>query len=125
MKALGFWQNLVFRAGGVMVVAGAVLSITGGVIAFWLFAAGALCFSAMQMAARYEGRNLVVKRLRRQQLAGALFLLLSAAAMGMQVFRIGYFGHNEWVICLLVSCVYEVYTAFRIPAELEKEKSRG
>jgi hypothetical protein len=30
--------------------------------------------------------------------------------------------HNEWILCLLVGCLCELYTAFRIPQELEKEK---
>ena len=30
--------------------------------------------------------------------------------------------HNEWILCLLVGCIFELYTAFRIPQELEKEQ---
>ena len=30
--------------------------------------------------------------------------------------------HNEWVLCLSVAAVFQLYTAFRIPSELEKEK---
>jgi hypothetical protein len=29
---------------------------------------------------------------------------------------------NEWIVCLAVAAVLELYTAFRIPQELEKEK---
>jgi hypothetical protein len=30
--------------------------------------------------------------------------------------------HNEWILGLTVAAVLELYTAFRIPQELEKEK---
>ena len=30
--------------------------------------------------------------------------------------------HNEWVLCLTIAAILELYTAFRIPSELEKEK---
>jgi hypothetical protein len=29
---------------------------------------------------------------------------------------------NEWIVCLSIAAVLELYTAFRIPQELEKEK---
>lgn len=28
---------------------------------------------------------------------------------------------NEWIVCLSIAAVLELYTAFRIPQELEKE----
>ena len=44
--------------------------------------------------------------------------------MIMQVGRFGFARRNEWVICLAVGCVLELYTAFRIPAELAKEEKK-
>ncbi len=44
--------------------------------------------------------------------------------MAMRIFDFGFARGQEWVVCLAVACVLELYTAFRIPAELEKEKSR-
>jgi hypothetical protein len=41
--------------------------------------------------------------------------------MAMQTFRFGFALRNEWVVALTVGCVLELYTAFRIPAELKKE----
>ena len=29
--------------------------------------------------------------------------------------------HNEWILCMLVGCLMQLYTAFRIPQEMEKE----
>jgi putative membrane protein len=124
MSPYGFWQNLLFRASALMILVGAACCITGRLFAFWLFAAGGIVFSIVRMMSRYNGHAIAVKRLHRQQLVGTLFLLLSVAAMGMQTFRLGWFEHNEWMVFLLIFCVYEVYTAFRIPVELEKEKAK-
>jgi hypothetical protein len=64
---------------------------------------------------RYEGHNFILKRLRRQQILGALALMAAGAMMILM-------HHNEWIVCLTVAAVLELYTAFRIPQELEKEK---
>ena len=73
------------------------------------------------MLQRYEGRNFIIRRLRRQQLLGALALLVTACLMITQTFHVGFAQRNEWVVSLAVACVLELYTAFRIPSELEKE----
>ena len=31
---------------------------------------------------------------------------------------------NEWVVCLTIAAVLEMYTVFRIPQEEEKEKNK-
>ena len=64
---------------------------------------------------RYEGKNLIVRRLRRQQILGAVLLVFAGVLMFVT-------KHNEWVLCLTVAAILELYTAFRIPSELEKEK---
>ena len=86
-----------------------------------MYTAGACCFSVIQFMAGYEGKNWIVRRLRRQQLLGALFLLVTAVAMSMNTFHYGFAQRNEWMFTLCVGCVFQLYTAFRIPAELEKE----
>jgi hypothetical protein len=53
---------------------------------------------------------------------GALALLVTACLMIMQVCQVGFARRNEWVVALAIACVLELYTAFRIPAELKKEE---
>jgi hypothetical protein len=31
--------------------------------------------------------------------------------------------HNEWIVALTIATVFELYTAYRIPAELKKEET--
>lgn len=121
MKELNKWQVAIQAVGAILVLVGSVVYITQWKGAFYLFATGVICFTSMQWMAGYDGCNLVVRRLRRQQLIGALCMLLSAVAMGMQTFRMGGTQSNEWIVCLTIAAVLELYTVFRIPAELEKE----
>lgn len=123
MKKLTPWQNALYMGGAGLLLLGAATYITGWRLSFYIYTAGACSFAAMQMLAAYEGRNLVLLRLRRQQLFGAVCLLLTACAMAMQTFGFGFARRNEWVVCLTVACVLELYTAFRIPSEWEKEQS--
>lgn len=125
MKELNVWQQVLYMSGAVLLLVGAATYATGWAPAFYVYVVGACLFAAMQMLASYDGRNIVLLRLRRQQLFGALCLLLAGGAMAMQTFRFGFARRNEWLACLTVACVLELYTAFRIPAEWEKERRGG
>ena len=109
-------QQTIYILGGILLVAGAALYITRWAWVPYMYTIGAFMFGAMQMLDRYTGRNLVLRRLRRQQLLGAIALMLT----GVLMFTC---KHNEWIMCLLVGCLVELYTAFRIPQEYEKENS--
>ncbi len=88
----------------------------------YVFAVGALLFGSVQLADRYEGTNLIIRRLRRQQALGAILLLVTAALMLCSHFSIAPFRGHEWGITLLIAAVLEVYTVFRIGHEEEKEQ---
>ena len=74
----------------------------------------------MQMLARYEGSNFTVRRLRRQQLLGAILLLVTAGLLLMKAYATGPLRGDEWKLTLTIAAVLEVYTAFRLPAALKK-----
>lgn len=125
MRTLSPLENLLYAVGGLLVVAGAALPIVCGNMgwAFGIFASGTALFVTMQLRERYEGSNFVVRRLRRQQLAGATMLVATAVLMLMRWQQIAPFRADEWKIALAIAAVFEVYTAFRIPAELKKESA--
>lgn len=102
-------------AGALLILVGAGSYVTGWMLSPYLYTAGAVLFAIPQLMARYEGKNIVIRRLRRQQIFGALLLMLTSVCM----FTL---HRNEWIVCLSVAAFLELYTAFRIPAELEKEK---
>lgn len=107
--------NIISMAGAVLLLAGAVLQITRWELAPYLYTLGAVMFGYVQvMGNRYDGRNFIIKRLRRQQIFGAVALVFT----GVLMFTM---KRNEWIVCLSIAAVLELYTAFRIPQELEKE----
>ena len=107
--------TIIQMVGAVLLLVGAMLQITRWELSPILYTVGAVMFAYVQVMSRYDGKNLIVRRLRRQQILGAVLLVF--AGVLMLVTR-----HNEWVLCLSVAAVLQLYTAFRIPSELEKEK---
>ena len=81
MKQLTRTQNIIFLCGAVLMVLGAGISITGWTPAPYIYAVGALAFASMQMAQRYEGLNVTIRRLRRIVLMSDLLFLLSGVLM--------------------------------------------
>ena len=81
-------KTQLYRAGGLLVVIGAVLPLIAPAVAPWVFGLGALFFSPIQMTDRYEGGNIIIRRLRRQQVLGALMLLVTAALMFTSYYNI-------------------------------------
>ena len=107
--------QIVQGGGAVLLLVGAMLQITRWELSPILYTIGAVMFAYVQIMTRYEGKNLIVRRLRRQQILGAVLLVFAGVLMFVT-------KHNEWVLCLTVAAILELYTAFRIPSELEKEK---
>ena len=107
--------QIVQGVGAVLLLVGAMLQITRWELSPILYTIGAVMFAYVQVMSRYEGKNLIIRRLRRQQILGAVLLVFAGVLMFVT-------KHNEWVLCLTVADILELYTAFRIPSELEKEK---
>lgn len=122
MKELNRFQNFIYRLGAVMILVGALLWIPKFTWAPYIFCVGACLFAVMQFLQHYQGTSFIIKRLRTQQKIGALVLIVTGLMMIGSMFNLPYTMRNEWVVGLLIGTVFELYTAFRIPAELNKEK---
>ena len=107
--------QIVQGVGAVLLLVGAMLQITRWELSPIIYTIGAVMFAYVQVMSRYEGKNLIIRRLRRQQILGAVLLVFAGVLMFVT-------KHNEWVLCLTVAAILELYTAFRIPSELEKER---
>ena len=107
--------QIIQGVGAVLLLVGAMLQITRWELSPIIYTLGAVMFAYVQVMSRYEGKNLIVRRLRRQQILGAVLLVFAGVLMFVT-------KHNEWVLCLTIAAILELYTAFRIPSELEKEK---
>jgi hypothetical protein len=127
MKQLNRWQSALFIVGAVLMVIGAGMSLLRWDAAPWLFAAGALCYTTMQMQQTYEGRSFTVRRLRRIMLFSDFLLLLTAMLMfisrwpqlgGLDWLTYVNYVHNNWVVTLLIAAILQLYTTYRIDNEL-------
>ena len=106
--------QIIQMVGAVLLLVGAMLQITRWELSPYIYTLGAVMFAYIQVMSRYDGKNLIVRRLRRQQIIGAVLLVFAGVLMFVTC-------HNEWVLCLSAAAVIQLYTAFRIPSELEKE----
>jgi len=104
-----------YVVGAIMALIGAAVHITGWLYAPYIYTIGATLFALAQINSPYHGDNRIIKRLRRQQIFGALFLILAGAFMFFT-------NKNEWIVILTIGAVLELYTSFRIPQEENKEK---
>lgn len=116
--------NIISCVGEVLVIVGAMLWITGTDIADYLYAAGATIFVIGRLSEKSEKGSIVLARLYGQRTLGSIVLLLSAVVMNLPPgFYLGmYLRSTAWLIPFMVFVVLEVYTAFRIPAQIKKEK---
>ena len=113
MKQLG---PALFVVGAAMALAGAAVFITGWIYAPYIYTIGAGFIALAQVNTPVKGKSKTLKRLRVQQIFGALALILTGAFMFTT-------RGNEWIACLTIAAILELYTAFRIPQEEEKERA--
>lgn len=107
--------NLLSGAGALLTLAGAMLQITQWPFSPYIYLVGALLFGYVQVMHGYHGKNLIIRRLRRQQIISATLLVVAGILMLTTV-------QNEWILCMTIAAILQLYTAFRIPQELAKEK---
>ena len=83
--------------------------------ASWLYLGAAVLLAVSQFIIREKGGGFVVRRLvMQQQIAG-----LALVAAGVMMFTM---VRNEWMVAMFIGALLELYTAFRIPQELGKDK---
>ena len=118
---------MILLIGAVMMVVGSGANLFMQTWAPWVFAMGVIAFVLMQLKQRYEGSNIVVRRLRRMVIMSDMLLLLSALLMfanmgnlfGLDALIYIKYVHNNWVVVLLVAAMLQLYTSHRISKELE------
>ena len=126
------FQEACTVVGGTLLLVGAAVMITGWEYAPWLFSAGALFFVPAQLSDSYRGDDPIMKRLRFQQVLGAVFILVTAVLMyagpyharlmqeasGMndtlRSILLSLTRKNSWIVTLAIAAVFELYSAFRM-----------
>lgn len=111
MKAIRF----IYMAAAVVLLFGAASRMFLPGIYAYIYITGAVVFAVTQFILRPRHKAFTVRRLVNQQQVGAL--LLVAAGVLMLTLH-----NNEWIAVMLCGALMELYTAYRIPAEIEKNK---
>ena len=111
------YYSAIATVGAVALLLGAALQITQLAWAPYLYLIGAIMFAYVQVMSGYEGKNIIIRRLRRQQIIGATLLVVAGVMMIL-------WKRNEWVVCLTIAAVLEMYTVFRITQKEKKEKNK-
>lgn len=127
MKELTKFQAIIYNLGGVLMLLGAIMPMEPSLTnyAAYIYTCGALAFGCMQLLQRYEGKNVALIRLRRQQIIASFLLIAAGFMFIMKVNAIAPFRGDEWQVALCIAAFIELYTAFRIPAEIKKENESG
>lgn len=123
IRELSFIENILFCTGAVLMLVGVAIHIFSATASLYIYGIGAMFFCMMRLRTVYEGNDLTVARLRRQQLLASVMFLCTVLCMSMQVYQFGFARRNEWVVALTIGAVLELYTAWRIPNALQKAKN--
>lgn len=107
--------NILYVVGAVLMLMGALGKMSFPVEASYVYTVGALLFAVMQFIGRSKERNFVIRRLVFQQQIGGICLVAAGVLMFTHV-------RNEWIVAMFIGALFELYTAYRIPQELEKQK---
>jgi hypothetical protein len=123
MNKLKDWQVMMMSAGMILVLIGVGCYFFHQWAAYVVYGVGVLMFVPMQLMQRYEGSNFILRRLRRMQIISDVLFLLTGMLMYLNgKFILNMYIRNEWMLALTVATILQLYTAFRIPAELDKDK---
>ena len=123
MNKLKDWQVMMMSAGMIFVLIGVGCYFFHQWAAYVVYGVGVLMFVPMQLLQRYEGSNFILRRLRRMQIISDVLFLLTGMLMYLNgKFILNMYIRNEWMLALTVATILQLYTAFRIPVELDKDK---
>ena len=133
MKQLNKTESVIFLLGAVLMVIGSGANVFMQRWAPYVFAMGVIAFVLMQLKQKYEGSNMVIRRLRHILMTSDFFFLLSAVLMFANMNNLFRFGQifyveyimNKWVVALLVAAVLQLYATHRIGSELGKGEKNG
>jgi len=106
-------HEILAMLGATLLLVGAVLKMSYGDVASYVYTLGATLFAVMQYLGRERGGNFAVRRLVTMQTIGSFALVTAGVLM---------FTHhrNEWMVAMTIGALLELYTVFRIPSEMGK-----
>lgn len=102
--------GMVMIGGGLMLLVGTALMITGWMFAPYIYSMGALMFAAMQLLDNNGKKDYKSKIVRRHQILASVMFMVTGVLMFTE-------RHNGWIVTLTIAAVFELYVAFRSPEQ--------
>lgn len=102
-------RTIVFNISALLLLAGAGLYLALPVVAPYLFAVGAAGIAISYLTMSTREMDFRKRRLHRYNILAGLLCIFASALM--------FSGRKEWVICLTISALLQLYTAFMAPRE--------
>lgn len=120
-------KDIIYKLGALLLLIGAALPLLVDNLLFTIivFGLGVALFVPCQVADKIAFDTLVIRRLRRQQLFGAAFLLITWLLLLTQYWHIAPLCSNEWKITLTIGVLLQTYSIFRLSYECEKESKKA
>ena len=100
-------KAILFNISAVLFLAGAILNLRFPVIAPYLFAVGAAGIAVYYLTTPTKDMDFRVRRLHRYNIFAGFLGIIASALMFNQ--------RKEWVICLTIAAILQLYTAFVTP----------
>lgn len=102
-------RTIIFNISALLLLAGAGLYLALPVVAPYLFAVGAAGIAISYLTMSTREMDFRKRRLHRYNILAGLLCIFASALM--------FSGRKEWVICLTISALFQLYTAFVAPKE--------
>lgn len=106
-------RPIIFNISGLLVLAGAILYLTQWMFAPYLFAAGAAGIAICYLTTSTKEMDFRNRRLHRSNVIAGILMICASGFM---------FKHRtEWILCLTISAILQLYTAF-VSSKKQKEE---
>lgn len=102
-------KDFTYLLSGIIAVGAAFANMIQIKYAPYAFALGVVGIIIIRITNLTHSENLRIRRLYKIQALGTILLLAAAYLM--------FINHNAWVICLLLSAVFDLIVSFRMPKE--------
>ena len=110
------FRTILFDVAAVLVLLGAILYASDSRIAPYLFAASAAGISVSYLTLPVKDLNFRQKRLHRFNVFAGLLMICASGLM--------FDGRKEWIICLCIAAILQVYTAF-VSGDKKKDQNES
>lgn len=110
------FRTILFDVAAALVLLGATLYVSDSRIAPYLFAVGAAGVSICYLTLPVKDLNFRQKRLHRFNVLAGLLMICASGLM--------FDGRKEWIICLCIAAILQVYTAF-VSGDKKKDQNES